>query len=355
MSRKAFTTLLLITLVVVALTIILRGVSPDYKTFVNKGDLAFPNFFDVVNSVASLSVESGGQTLTLEREGSDQWKVAERSGYPADSQKVREILLAIARMTAAEPKTARIDRFHRLQLEDPASTSNAKGRRLRARDQEGAVLLDVIFGKTAAAAQGVPEGGVYYRLSDQDQAWLGDSRIEPGTEVEDWIERQLIDIERDRINRITTTHPDGEVVQIHREGNGAEPLLLMDVPKGYRLQSEFRLNSIAEFLEGLTVVDVARIDEAEGHDVLASKTAFETTDGLTVTLSLFGDDDGGHWVRLSAAGAGDADTEASKITAQIEGWMFNISNWKAGNLKRRMADLIELDVPADGSSSMPGG
>lgn len=354
MSRKAYLSLLLVTAAVIVVTVFVRVTSTDYRPDVAGDELAFPDFLNVVNDAAVFTIESEGKTITLELTDAKDWVIAERSGYPADGQKVREMLLAFARMNATEPKTKSADLYHRLQVNDPTNNPDAKGRRVRVADDNGEVLLEVIFGKSVSAAQGVPQGGVYYRLPDQEQSWLARGRIEPGIEVEDWLERQVIDVKRERMARVTLRHPDGDIIRIQRNADSGS-LELLDVPDGYRLQSEFRRDSITGFLNELAVIDVARPDGLALSGKAISETTYVTSDGLMVVLSLSGGKEDGHWMQVKVTGERDAASEAEQLTSRLEGWLFRISDWKAGDLKRRMKDLIEADVADENAGTSYGG
>src|SRR3546814_2065306 len=55
--------------------------------------------------------------LTLENAGG-RWGVAEKSGYPADFEKVRATLLSVSQMETVEPRTAKPELLPKLEPSD---------------------------------------------------------------------------------------------------------------------------------------------------------------------------------------------------------------------------------------------
>ena len=93
-------------------------------------------------------------------------------------------------------------------------------------------------------------------------------------------------------------------------------------------------------LELLTLQDVQTDKEPVGDQ--AGQAVFTTTDGLTVTVTVFkGDKD--IWARFAATGNDKAKAEADKLNARLAGWTYQIGSWKE---KALVPTLDDLKAPA---------
>jgi len=55
--------------------------------------------------------------------------------------------------------------------------------------------------------------------------------------------------------------------------------------------------------------------------------------------------DNDYWLRISAAGTGDAQGEADKINARVGGWAYKVSAWKGEVLMRELERQLQSLVP----------
>jgi hypothetical protein len=330
MSRKSFVALLVLSLGVTLLAVIVRLTSPDYTGPALGTDIALKDMTDRINDVGTISILTEAGTLTLTRDENGAWLVEEPGGYPANTQKVQETVLALSRLTLHEKKTADPDRYHRLELNSPG-----KGTQVFITTDDGTALVDAVIGKRVTAQSGLPTGGVYVRLGDDKQTWLAAGPLDLGVDSKDWIETRIASVAEGRVLRVTYYHSDGETVLLERTSAGFQ---LLDTPVGYKIDSEYRLNSIPAFLEDLTI-DGVRAGDNPGPALVTA--AFETTDGLRVDVDLFGNENAGYLLRIDASGQTvETQAEADRIKARTNGWLFDVADWKSNALKHRMGDLI---------------
>jgi len=270
------------------------------------------------------------------------WHLTEKGDYPARFEAVKMALVALARLETIEAKTAKPELYPKLQVEDPGP-AEARSTRLTLRDAEGDTLGAIIVGKTRDSAAGVGRPGVYVRRPDEARAWLADGDPQlPATAV-DWLDRNLIDLARDRIASAILEPAQGAVVALSRAAASEQDFTLADVPEGRKAKSAGAVNAVAWTLEGLRFDDVAPaadIDFAAG----ASTATFTTFDGLTVRVELAAKEDAS-WVRVAAEAADDAEAavrdEAATIRARSDGWAFRLPDYKLDKLRTPLADLLE--------------
>src|SRR5690349_23162695 len=81
-----------------------------------------------LNAITEVHLVKGDGTKTTLKKGSADWTVAER-GYPADSGRVRKLLLDLAALNVVEEKTRLPDNYPALGVED-TNSAKATGTRV---------------------------------------------------------------------------------------------------------------------------------------------------------------------------------------------------------------------------------
>ena len=78
------------------------------------GEKLFPAFDKDANQVGRLSLRRGKETFTFNKT-KDGWTFSERGDYPVESDKVRELLVRIAKAELVEAKTRDPKRYDLLE------------------------------------------------------------------------------------------------------------------------------------------------------------------------------------------------------------------------------------------------
>ena len=122
MSSRSLITLVIVTAIVLAAAwTISERRAPT--TELTKPDL-FPNLIAQVNSVTHVDVHDAEHRTELVLED-DQWRIANRGGYPARFATVKQLVVGIAELKILETKTNAPERYTRLQVE-AIDTAEAK-------------------------------------------------------------------------------------------------------------------------------------------------------------------------------------------------------------------------------------
>ncbi|MBB5014245.1 DUF4340 domain-containing protein [Rehaibacterium terrae] len=332
-----------------------------------------------LNALEEVRVIGAGDAVlvTLRRDG-EVWRVAEREGWPADTGKLRGLLLRFTQARRLEPKTALPERYAQLGVED-VSEPAAGGVRLELHG--GGEPLAVIVGRNN------PQGrGSFVRLPEQAQSWLADADLAVEKDPARWLARDLLDIAARRIVAVEVRPERGPAFRIERRDGDAAGFTLAQIPRGQRLVSDYAPEATAGLFDNLQLDDVRRFDGDWGEPTLAAE--FLREDGLRIGLRAW-DRDGRLWVVLepvldeaqareflaaevekdrraveaaekpvagdegetAAASAldetakdallKDADTRLAELSAdvqalrgKVDGWAFALPNFKAANLRR---------------------
>lgn len=310
----------------------------------------FPGLAERLAVAATVELRRHDGAVTLRREG-DTWVVAEKHGFPAVPGRVRELFVGLAELRLVEERTANPDLFSRLGVEDP-DTPGATSVLVTVKDQAGRELASLIVGRRRVrTAANLPEA-VHVRRPGETRAWLAEGTLRPDTDPLLWLERDLLDIRRDRVASVTTRRVGADPLTLRRAAPGEE-FTLVDGPEGFNAD-RIRLDDLPRALEFLSFTDV--MPAAALADAPAAGEAHVATfDGLTVTLRLVTHEEQ-RWATIAvswsapdppiAEDAPDpllrpeaAKAEAEAVTARVRGWAFRLPDWKADVLTYRLEDV----------------
>ena len=323
-----------------------------------RAESLFPGLMTRVNEVAALTFTTGEHAWSIARDEGGAWTVPEKDGYAASADKVKETVVALADATILEAKTAKPELYGKIGVDD-VDKEGSEAVLVELMSGSGDRLATLLVGKTKSYQGGSAAAEVYVRRPGEARAWLVRARLDIAQDPTDWLEFETLKVTKERVSRVVTKHPDGEVITLERlVGDTETPIFkLQDVPEGHKVKSNFKVNAIAGALESLRFDDVARAEHKDFDG--AAVTTFETDDGLRVTVRLLAEGEE-RWLQVRAAFdealvAEDADAEgveaeAEEIDARLGPWAYKVSGYKAEDFAHRMADLTEAVAPAEGDS-----
>jgi hypothetical protein len=290
--------------------------------------LLFPGFKKHVNEIDTVSIRYPGDTEPVVLgNASGRWTVSSRDDYPADTAKVRAVLLAMAEAKIVEPKTANPDLHSRLGLTSP-DTEGSKGVLVSATINE--TRFELVFGNVAQSSYR------YARIPDQPQTWLIDQNPDIPDSAGDWLLNDLLDIDQTRVRQATITHADGETIHIRRKSPDDSTFVVSEIPAGRELSYATVANGIAGVLSNLKLEDARRSEELAD----AVTIEFETFDGLSVTVKTARNEDKA-WIAIAATSTAEDNAEASSINARVAGWQYRVADHKANLLTRHWDDILK--------------
>ncbi len=357
MNRRTF--LILVIAIIVLGTFMIAGRDRDDSA---ADRLLMPELSENINDIKGFTVTDGEGNVTTLRRGSTRWTVAERGDYAADIGRIRRNLIALADARVIEEKTADPARYAKLGVAD-ITDDGATGIEL-ALDLPGGPQR-IIVGKTS-----VRGANAYVRRIGEAVSLLVSAPLDLGANPADWLDRALIDVATRDVFRVTTTHPDGEIVRIEKADRDADTFELADMPEDATLAYAGITGSMGAVLTGLEFDDVTPLTpgtDADGAEPVV--TRFEMFDGLVVTARIFSTDDQArvafdvsHDATLAdrfvpptndpgsaenAAVPASAATDtpgarAADLNRRLDGWLFVLPDYKLEQLTRRQADLLQL-------------
>jgi hypothetical protein len=281
-----------------------------------------------LNDVTEVRITRGdGSRATLRRRSSD-WVVVERD-FPADSGKVRKLLLDLAALEVVEEKTGDPGSYARIGVQD-VNGEAATGTRIEAVTPAG--TFAVISGKSSGA------NSAFVRVVGAKPSYLATPRIAADADPKRWIERTVVDVSSDRVQEAVVTPAEGRAYTVSRENKDRENFAVDPIPKGRELSYPAVANGLAEQLESFAVEDVSRRPPDAKP---AASVTVRTFDGLELVFD--GRKDGErHYLTVSARSTADtASAEAQKIAARAQGRQFEIPAYRYDALFRPLEELLK--------------
>jgi hypothetical protein len=192
-------------LALLALATAPRPPAPD--AFADRGELFFPDFEDP-NSAATLEVvefddETGSaRAFKVTNEGGV-WTIPSHYDYPADGKdRLAKTAAGVIGIRKDDFRSDNVADHEALGVVDPldegATSLKGRGKRVTLKDEGGAVLADFIVGKQ-------PEGRAgfrFVRIPGHKRVYAARMDVDLSTRFEDWIERDLLKVDRDDIRKV---------------------------------------------------------------------------------------------------------------------------------------------------------
>ena len=291
-------------------------------------NLLFPDLRAQINDIDRLSITKSDSSMTVTN-ASGAWVLVERDNYPADTGKLRQLLLALADAKALERKTSNPEMYQRLGVEDISDSSSGTEIQIAGSDVEASLIV----GKLAQRKYR------YARIPGQPESWLINQNPTLPSDAAGWLLPDIVDVDTSRIQSVEVKHADGEEIRIEKEDSESANFVAPDIPSGRELRYPSIANSMAGVLSGLTLADVAKARPAERRDDPVT-TLFTTFDGLELTVDSYVLDEN-TWISVSASGT-ESD-EAAAINARVDGWEYQVANHKGDQFRRRWSDILKTE------------
>lgn len=292
-------------------------------------DLVLPGLERSVTTVTEVDLRRGDGTHTSLKKESSGWMVGER-GWPADTGKVRKLLLDLGALNVVEEKTRLPANYPQLGVED-VSTPKATGTAINVVTPAHSYAL--IVGHNSSGKSG------YVRVAGAAPSLLAAPLLTPDADPKTWLEHALIDVPATRMQTVEMKPAEGPAYTATREKKEQTDFAVSPLPKGRQLTNPGAADSIAGSLGSLSLDDVQKA--AAPADAKLARAMFRTFDGLE--LDVTGRKDGARSLIVLAARSTAAATadEAQRLNARLQGWEFEIPDYKYGALFRPLEELLQ--------------
>lgn len=362
--------LLILVLLTVAVAVAAMLAQRDTGEVAGAGEPLLPGLLERVNEVTTVTGIGAGETVTLERDG-NRWVVPEKHRYPADQDKVRELILGAARLTRIEPKTSNPDLYSRIGLDDIHSTDGTAVQ-YSFKNANGDALAELIVGNSRLGRADPQTSEYFVREPAMAQSWLVQGKLPDTIGVIAWLDSEVVGVAQDRVHQVKVTHPDGAVVKVGKKKPSQRTFDLLDVPEGTEIDSKWKLGDLGRSLAGLDLDDVMPASQASVPED-GRKVEMTTFDGLRITLRSVKEGDrtlarleasfdesavvpefmpggekseGESTLLLTADAVQD---EVKRFNREWKNWVYVIPKYRADYMSVRKEDLIKAGDKKDES------
>ena len=188
------------------------------------------------------------------------------------------------------------------------------------------------------------------RRPDSNQSWLVRSVFEPKADPADWIDKDVVDVDRARIQETDVDPADGPSYEVRRDKPSDPDFTLSPMPKGREVAFPAGPDGVADAITGFSFDDAA---PARNFDFAnAARVVTHTFDGLVVTVRVI-QQGADYWATISAdavPGKPDAANEARKIDAKADGWAYRLPAYKGQQFMTSLDSLLK-PLPAKGKAA----
>ncbi|HEY1889051.1 MAG TPA: DUF4340 domain-containing protein [Steroidobacteraceae bacterium] len=329
MTARRVTLLFAIGIVIIALAawVSSRGQTGEDSI---AGAVVLPGLEKSVNDVTEIRIAKADRSQATLQRNATNWSVGERA-YPADSGKLRKLLLDLGSLQGVERKTSVARNYPVLGVAD-VTQPKATGAR-----------IDIVSpGKTWSLIVGnsMDANNCYVRVVDSVQSLLASPLIMVDADPKLWLDPAIIDIAPDRISGVEELPAKGSGFNVSRDRKTQADFTVHGVPRGRELTGGDAADPMGSALSSLTLTDVRKAAAPpNGSDL--SHAVFRTFDGLEIDLSGY-EQAGNGYVDVSAhATDKSAAAEAQQINSRVRGWDYEIPGYRYEEIFQAMDGLLK--------------
>ncbi|MEJ0087636.1 MAG: DUF4340 domain-containing protein [Pseudomonadota bacterium] len=237
------------------------------------GGAVFPDLKAALGEVGEVRLSKGDGSRTTLRKGAGGWTVVERN-YPADGNRVRELVMNLVAMKVIERKTSDPANYAKLGVEKPDSPTASS------------TLLEVVAGKktwSLIVGKGAEGRAIYVRKPDDAASALAEPAVTADPDQKRWLDRAIIDLPGADVHDISVKPAAGPAYLLTRARRGDADLALSPIPKGRTAASAMSIDGQAEALVALNFDDVRVLPAAP--PAATDRATYRTFDGQVFEFS----------------------------------------------------------------------
>lgn len=329
------------------------------------------------SAIDSIVIGTGEDAFTLKRRQSG-FVVVNKDSYPARTSEINSLISKCMEIQTSEFVTDNPANHQDLEVTEEKARSVVKFMKA---DPNSSLLAGVVIGKTKELGQ-----GSYVSMLSSDSAvsnkvyvtsnapWFGGGAM-------NYIDQELVAAKREDIESVTVTSQG--VPYTLRTKEGGTDIILDKIPAGKKLKNS-EAQSVFTALTSLRFDDVKKLPpdmsferqymcRLKDSTVYALRIAQQDKKTYVSCVADFTDKTPVEKASINQGGEVESEEElkkkeakllardnAAKFTSEHNGWVYEIAEWKAKNLTKELADLLEdeekpkEDAAADPNSVVPG-
>jgi hypothetical protein len=297
--------------------------------------------------IGSIVLGTGGNAVTLKR-NQGHFVVVNKDNYPADASRINELITACLGIQTTELYTDEKANHKDLGVTEEDARSVVKFFK-----QDSSPITGVIIGKDREKGR-----GAYVRLTSNDKVYVTPEAPWIKSRAMDYIDQQLITINRDDIESVTVSYPGGN----YTLSKGDKGIILENLPEGKKLKKSKACEQIFNALTNLRFDDVMgkvseknlnfekqyvcklkdstvytiSITRKDGKSYVSCDCEFTDKTPVTKERSIESEED----LKKKEAKL-LAQDKANEFSAKHKGWVYEISEGTANLMTKQPSELVE--------------
>ncbi len=300
-----------------------------------RGERVLPSLLGRANDVAAIFVQQSDRSFRIVR-GEDAAYKLEGSDFPVKGGRFQSAIVAAASLEKFEAKTAREDRYGKIEVGNPQAP-DAASRLMRFETADGTVIAELILGRKARGrVGGTIADGQYVRLPGEAQSWLTRGVVEGTAQLSSWVDAGVVEMNTDKVVQSTFKPVNGPELVVRRTGvtEGGQPKFELDgLPEGRKPKADLTIRYAATDIANSQFIDVRK---DQGGDI-AWRATLLMEDGMLIGFDVTADD----WLSVKVLDAGKDKETSDDIIKRTGGFQYQLPDYKIRQFKQTMADLTE--------------
>jgi hypothetical protein len=317
--------------------------------------------------ITRIVIGTGEDAVKLICQG-NRFVVGNKDNYPAVTSKINNLLTSCLDIRTTELITS--DPANHKELE--VTEENAKSV-VKFLKSDGQIITGIVVGKNESQTR-----STYVRLVSSNDVYTATDLPQVRSSAMDYIDKEIVNISRSDIAKVTITGPDGSYT-LRIDDSNDHNIVLENIPAGKKL-TDSNCGQVISALSYLSFDDVEKESPEQAKLKFENTYVCESKDQIVYTFDI-AKADGKTYVKCSAEYVGEtqivkekrieseqelkdkeakflAHDRAADFAVKHQGWLYEISEQKAKNLTRKLAELLEeekeeekVDKPSATSNS----
>lgn len=322
-------------------------------------------------SIDSIRITKGKIPLNLVQK-ENIWVVQEKENYPADSKKIADLVNRLRELKGDTFYSSDKTKWGNFQVLDPIENqSEEAGTKVELINKNGEIVASLIIGKVKESkennenAYAPPRKSIFARKTDSADVYLCNVIVTVDNAPSNWIEKELIDIKKNKIRVIDIKNNNKNPVHIAKNKPSDTPILsnILEThkPNNSSIENVFRA------AESLRIESILTNDEIKDFKFVHSYV-FKDFEGLIYELNFteaIPEKSSQHCMQIKASvdeeylkesnnaeentkegftklSADQAQKQVKEFNEKHQKWNYLLASWVA---KRFLKDMEELSEP----------
>jgi hypothetical protein len=320
------------------------------------------------SGVGSIVIGTGKDAITLKRQNNG-FVVAGKDNYPAKTSEINSLISKCLEIQTSEFVTDNPANFDDLEVTEEKARSVVKFMKA---DPNSTLLTGVVIGKTKEVGQ-----GSYVRMLSNDPAVSNKVYVTSnapwfGAGAMNYIDQELVSAKSDNIESVTVSSKDGQYTL--RKKPDSQDVILDNMPAGKKLKSS-DAKSVLTALTSLRFDDVKKLPSDMAFEkqymcrlkdstVYSLRIAQQDDKTYVSCVAEFTDKTPVEKASIDQGGKVESEEElkkkeakllardnAEEFTTKHNGWVYEVADWKAKNLTKKLDDLLEDETKTEESTA----